>query len=81
MRGESKHPATSVVTCSVGIEPRSSLRLTFYRDSLVPQCPSCVHGTTLFAEKHIGVTLQESELVADVYNTKAILVGAGCLAP
>ena len=46
-----------------------------------PQCPTSVEGTTLIAEKHIGVTTQESDLLTDVYNTRKILVGAGCLAP
>ena len=39
-----------------------------------PQCPTNVDGATLFAEEHIGVSLQESEL-------HEILVSAGCLAP
>ena len=34
-----------------------------------PQCPNSVDGTTLFAEKHIGVTMHKSELVTDVHGT------------
>ena len=44
-----------------------------------PQCPASVDGTTLLAEKHIVVTMQKSELVADVYDTWKMFVGAGCL--
>ena len=46
-----------------------------------PQCPTGVDGTALFAEKHIGVTTQENELVTDVFDTREVLAGAGCLAP
>ena len=46
-----------------------------------PQCPANFDDTTLLAEKQSVVTMQQSELVADVYETKKFLVGAGCLAP
>ena len=46
-----------------------------------PQCPASVDSTTLSAEKHLVVTMQQSELVADVYDTWKLFVGAGGLSP
>ena len=43
-----------------------------------PQCPTNVDDANLFAEENIGVPLQESELMADVYGTHEILISEGC---
>ena len=55
----------------------SSLRLAFWRDSPARthrdfsslSVPPAFDGATLLAEKHIVVSMQQSELVADVYDT------------
>ena len=45
------------------------------------QLPPALTAPNCLTEKHFGVTMQESELVTDVHDTRKILVGAGCLVP